>query len=82
MRVLVVWSNVPESTHFIDLPNVNDITFELLKSYHGKYINSEEEPPESMYSFFHGADDREKFVKSEEPTHGKFDLIIHCGFIL
>jgi hypothetical protein len=88
-KVLIVWSEVPEATYFIEL-EADEELFERLKTYHNKYINGCDENgyevnklhPE-MINFFYGNETGYlKFEKTTTPMSGHFDLVILTGFLL
>lgn len=83
MRILIVWSDVPDATCFLIFQNISVELYNKLVSFHGKYINADQDT-EDLNDFFYTEDGKFRFEKEKltEPIFGQgFDAVIHTGFI-
>lgn len=87
MRILVVFSQLPESIHFIEF-DANPEIAEFLESCNGKYIGgvtTGEEVSRQMDDFFYEEDGRLKHEDKIVQTPLKnrsYELIVECGFLM
>jgi hypothetical protein len=81
MTVLVIFDD-GEEIFFVDFRGLNLEQYTSLESYHGKYINSGDEPPE-MRDFFYNSRGEFRFTKMGEPlrNHPGWDLVMCAGLI-
>lgn len=84
-NVLVCWFNVPEEAFFVSV-NVDEKDYEMLKGFHGKYVNvagNSEELNDNITNFFYTKEGVFKFTKLKMPiVPTGTDLIIQTGFVL
>ncbi len=82
-RVLVVFEEVGEQVTIYKF-DVGATDYELLKSFHDQYINSDDISPEiseAMMKFFFDDDLRLKYTEVEDLPifEGRIDLLVVCG---
>lgn len=87
MKILIVYENIPESTHIYSV-EVSDEDWQWMKLTHGCYINFDmpDENQTACEKLSEFLDGREKLFSTEDNKTPKpisalsYDYIIHTGF--
>lgn len=84
MTLLMVWSEVPDATWFVIFSNISVSLYNKLVSFHGKYINSDEDT-DDLNDLMYDTDGKFKFERQKFTGvifDTKFDAVIHTGIAL
>lgn len=84
--VIVVWQEIPESTKFVLIVPKDQAEYDLLMSFHNKFINSDENTNE-LCDYFFSEDGSLKFLPETDPIEllgvdGAKFVVITTGIML
>jgi len=65
-QVILIWQEIPEITKIFTINPEDQAEYELLKSFHNRYINIAGDHTDDIYTYFYDAEHNFKFLPEEE----------------